>query len=128
MTRTIKCTLLSSLLLALPLAGCNRDGWKEIHGTVRYAGDLVQSGKLTFLPPGGNGPTAEALIKDGEYRVRLAPGKKVVQIVGYKVVGQHHWVRNNPNTPLVDELETYLTKELTRDIAGGGVYDFNLEK
>jgi hypothetical protein len=134
MDRTSRYVLLLGLLLTLTLTGCNRDGWLEIHGNVTYAGQAVEKGQIIFLPANGDGPTAAIQVVNGQYRLRLAPGKKRVQIVGYKVVGHHHWVPNAPSTPLVEDLEQYLPDRyngkstLMKEITSGGVYDFNLEK
>ena len=79
------------------LAGCGRsDGLTEISGTVSYDGQPVKKGTITFLPADGKGPTAATLIADGKYSVKVAPGKKLVKIEGYKVIGQHPFSPNNP--------------------------------
>ena len=82
--RTAACGI-ALLLLA---AGCGRGGLIEITGTVTYDGQPIQKGCITLLPLKGDGPTAAAIVKDGKYTVRVAPGQKRVQIEGYKILGQ----------------------------------------
>ena len=117
-------------------AGCGHgDGLVQIGGGVTYDGQPVKNGTISFLPPDGNGPTAAAIIADGKYSVKVAPGQKLVQIEGFKVIGHRHYVPNDPTSPLVDIQEQilperYNTKsELTCEItAGTHVYDFTLSK
>jgi len=116
------------------LTGCGRsDGLTEISGTVSYDGQPVKQGAITFLPADGKGPTAATPIADGKYSVKVAPGKKLVKIEGYKVTGQHPFSASNPRI-VVDQEQIlpprYNTQsELTRDIASGDHRcDFTLEK
>lgn len=120
----------------LCLAGCGHgDGLTQIGGGVTYDGLPVENGTISFLPSDGNGPTAAAIVTDGKYSVKVAPGQKQVRIEGYKVVGQRHYVPNDPTSPMVDIQnqilpERYNTKStLTREITPhAGAYDFILEK
>ncbi len=120
----------------LCVAGCGHgDGLMQIGGGVTYDGQPVKNGTISFLPPDGNGPTAAAIVTDGKYSVKVAPGKKQVRIEGFKVVGQRHYVPNDPTSPMVDVQEQILPERynakstLTREIAShAATYDFVLEK
>ncbi len=116
------------------LTGCGRsDGLTEISGNVSYDGQPVKQGTIIFLPADGMGPTAGTLIADGRYSVKVAPGKKLVKIEGYKVIGQHPFSPHNPRI-VVDQEQIlpprYNTQsELTREITSGERRcDFALEK
>lgn len=123
-------------ILLLCLSGCGRrDGLTEITGAVTYDGQPVQKGTISLLPADGQGPTAAAIIANGKYSVKIAPGTKKVKIEGFKVTGQERYKPNDPTSPMVDIQvqilpERYNAKsELTRDIASGaGTLDFALEK
>jgi hypothetical protein len=116
------------------VAGCGRGGGSAaISGTVSYEGKPLEKGIINFVPADGKGPTAAATIADGKYSVKVAPGKKLVRIEGYKVTGEHPYSRSNPRI-VVDQKQIlpprYNTKsELTRDIASSDrTCDFALEK
>ena len=90
---------------ALVLGGCGGDGLVEVRGKVTFDGRPVEQGTISFLPTDGKGPTAGALIENGRYTVRAAPGKKKVEIEGYRVIGQQHVFPDDPSSPLVDKTE-----------------------
>ncbi len=61
----------------LCVAGCGHgDGLVQIGGGVTYDGQPVKNGTISFLPPDGNGPTAAAIVADGKYSVKVAPGQE----------------------------------------------------
>ena len=74
------------LLAASSLAlGCGETG-TSMSGTVTYDGQPVTNGAITLVPQDG-GPTVGAPINNGTYRItNVAPGKHVVQIVGFEKV------------------------------------------
>jgi hypothetical protein len=130
---TILCglALLSPLL---PLAGCGGDGLRKIHGTVTYRGQPLTKGRIEFWPPDGNGPTAAAPIINGKYSLRLMPGRKLVKIEGFKVIGKRPASLRHPDGVMIDDEvpivpERYNAKsELFREIAAAeGSYDFHLD-
>ena len=112
----------------------SRDGLTEISGAVTYDGQPVKKGTISFLR-GWQGPHGRRIITDGKYAVRVAPGQKLVRIEGFKVVGQHHYVPNDPTSPMIDIQEqilperynakSELTCEITADAHG---CDFTLSK
>ena len=115
--------------------GCRHNDLIPISGDVTYDQRPVVKGTIMFQPVDGQGPTAAAVIKDGKYAANVATGKKQVQIEGFNVLGQRHYVPNDPSSPMVDIQEQYLperynaasrlTREITRDV---DTYDFALEK
>ena len=129
-------TVVCGFAWMLSVAGCGHgDGLVQIGGGVTYDGQPVNSGIISFLPPDGNGPTAAAIVADGKYSLKVAPGKKLVRIEGFKVVGQRHFVPNDPKSPMIDVREQILPERynakstLAREITShDGTYDFVLEK
>jgi hypothetical protein len=121
------------IALTACLTGCGHDGLASLSGTVSYDGLPVEKGTITFLPADGKGPTAATPIAGGKYSVKVACGRKVVKIEGFKVLGQHPFSPNNPRM-VIDQQQIippcYNTKsELTRDITrADGTCDFALEK
>ena len=102
MASTLRYLLVLSLLLAL--VGCQpSDGLTEISGQVLLDNVPVEKGTIKFDPADGQGPSAEEKIIAGEFKGRVAPGKKKVQIYGYKKVGEYHVT--GPDSPLMDKLE-----------------------
>jgi hypothetical protein len=127
-------SMVCGAVLIACLAGCGRGGGLvAISGTVTYDGEALEKGLISFLPADGKGPTAAAPIADGQFALKIAPGKKVVKIEGYKVIGEHAFSRNNPRK-VVDQKQIlpprYNSKsELARDIAPADrTCDFALEK
>ena len=127
-------------LLALPCllltVGCsNKNGLVPISGQVRYDGQPVQQGFISFIPADGHGPGAETVIQDGRYGVDVAPGSKKVVIEGLEKIGERHI--GGPESPLAPINKQYLPSrysnrlhsELTCDISSdNAVYDFLLKK
>lgn len=129
---TIACGL-SALLIS---SGCgSSNGLTAVSGTVIYEGQPVQKGSINFLPVNGNGPTAAAVVTDGKYSVKAAPGKKRIQIERFIVIGQRRYNTDDPKSPMIDIQEqtlparyntkTELTCEITPSVR---TYDFTLKK
>jgi hypothetical protein len=107
----------------------------EIHGSLTYDGKPIQDGTINFVPVNGNGPTAAAVVTDGKYSVRVAPGEKRVRIEAFRVIGQSGPRPNDPTSRMVDVKEqilperynaqTELVREITFDV---GTCDFDLVK
>jgi len=110
-TRCKPCAKLSFALLPLVLcaAGCFGNGRVEIAGKVRLDGVPVERGAIRFLH-GGNGAIATALIERGDYRTRMIPGPKRVEIDALKVV-KRQLASNEPGAPIVNFTEQILPSE-----------------
>jgi hypothetical protein len=69
------------MLLGLPLflAGCGSRS--TVSGTVKYKGQIVKTGSITFVPADGGKGGAQGDIKDGTYTVKgLKPGPMKIAI------------------------------------------------
>jgi len=122
--------MIAAAVLALALGGCSGSGLTEIHGTVTLDGTAIENGTIRLEAADGKTPSAQEVIKDGKYRVQVAPGKKKVEIQGYKVVGQKR--RNNdPSAPLEDVTESIVptahTKHSCEVVSGKDTYDFAIK-
>jgi hypothetical protein len=62
------------LVLVVCGGGCQRDGPTEINGIIVFDGQPLGKGNIAFMPADGQGPTAAAIVADGKYSVRIAPG------------------------------------------------------
>jgi hypothetical protein len=103
---------LAVVLMSLFCAGCGGSGGLvEVHGRISVDGKAVDEGTVDFLPADGKGPTAAAVIAAGEYKVRLTPGAKNVEIRGYKKVGEKRYQAGNPMSPMVPVLEDVIPKK-----------------
>ncbi len=91
------------------LSGCG-DGWIPVRGTVTLDGKPVDDGSVSFQPPDGNGPTAGASVKAGQFEVLtgLKPGTYKVTVRGVVKTG-----RQQPAGPplppgtMIDEMVMY---------------------
>jgi hypothetical protein len=125
--------LLSALLLGLGILGCSGNNLTKIRGDVTLDGKPIERGTIRAVAVDGKTPSAEAVIQNGKYEMQVTPGKKKIEIQGFKVVGQER--RNNdPSAPLEDVTETIVPAkfnsqtELEREIvAGTATYDFSLQ-
>ena len=121
-----------SAFLMVLFAGCGSNGYKEIRGTVTYDGQPVKTGTITLLPPDGKGPTAAAIITDGEYSTKAAFGPKQVKIEAFVIKGTQRYPGSMMMCDIREQIlpERYNTKtELTCDITSGvRAYDFTLQK
>ena len=99
---------LQSLLLTLGLAatfGCSDGGLIRVTGKVTVDGEPVVQGTIGFFPNDGQGPSAEAVIDEGQYSVSMAPGMKEVVIHGYRQVGEKFpWGKEGQAMPILEEI------------------------
>jgi len=102
------CTLFFLLPAALLLAGCGGDGRIKIDGGVTFDGKPIDNGTIAFVPADGGGPTAGALIQGGRYSLRVATGKKRVEIQGFKEVGRGRAVESDPSSPIVAKMAPFV--------------------
>lgn len=76
-------------LTAVVMTGCNKGPKKiPITGSVKVAGEPVDSGSITFVPADGQGPSDGARIVDGQFSAEVTPGEKTLKVYGTKIVGQ----------------------------------------
>jgi hypothetical protein len=124
-------------LLLLMVCGCGGpDNRAEISGTVRFNGQPLATGSISFVPTGEkSGPTSGALIADGKYHVPRAKGAALgenrvmicsVAATGRKIVSGHG--------DLVDERRQVIpakyndASELVRTVQpGSNQLDFDLK-
>jgi hypothetical protein len=99
-------TVLALGVLAL-LAGCS--GRAAVSGTVTCDGALLDGGRITFLPEGGNGPVASAPIAAGKYSLPSSSGpvlgKNRVEIVWYKKTGKQVTVPGDPGNLMEETVQ-----------------------
>ena len=105
------------------LAGCSGNGLVQVAGEVTVNGSPLKSGTISFYSDAGekSGPSAGAIINDGKYSAAVSPGRKRVEIRGYRKVGQKP--SGGLGSPMVDILEDMLPEQynakskLTCDVA-----------
>lgn len=115
----------------LALTGCNESGPAklDVSGTVKYDGQEVADGYITFTPADKTiGPEAGP-IKDGKYRVHAVAGQNKVQIQANRSVPGKKGPMGEP------AVEQYIPKQyneettLTADVASGKTeHNFDLKK
>ena len=82
--------------------GCGGEKEAEVTGIVRFEGEPVKSGAISFYPVDGKSRTSGSEIHDGEYRAKVPYGAMIVRINAAKVVGKRKLYENNPKSPEVD--------------------------
>jgi hypothetical protein len=108
--------LITALCLSCAVSGCRPT--TVITGSVTYDGQPVQNGAITFYPADGRGPSAGAMVAGGQYRVeRIAPGKKMVQVVG--ALGREEGLRVPQTTEELRQQSERLAAEGSPPIAAG---------
>lgn len=96
----------AALLLLLLAMGCGgEDSNARLTGAVTLDNQPLKTGSITFLPIDGKSATAGTTIENGEFTLVIPPGKKKVEIVGTKVVGQRRAYEGDQNSPLIDITE-----------------------
>lgn len=70
------------LLFLVIVTGCG-DGLIPVAGSVQWNSLPVEKGTIRFEPVDKQGPSAEAIIENGRYSVRMTPGKKLVRIYSF---------------------------------------------
>ena len=127
-------SILVLFLLSL-LAGCGGGNVVEISGIVKYDGQPVPEGRITFLTQDGKGQTVAAVIAEGKYSVKVVPGSCLVQIEGFKIVGRQPLHPNDPSSPKVNVTEPLIPAEYNEKsklkeeiLASTRVLNFDLKK
>lgn len=77
MLRLMFCTMAAAAVAVLPGCGGGVDGPERVpvEGTVTYAGEPIQEGKIRFIPE--NGPVAVGQIENGRYKIDARGGVPV---------------------------------------------------
>jgi hypothetical protein len=117
-----------SLLPLITAGGCGADGvgGVPVSGKITIDGEPIPHGTITFVAADGGTPTGGGVIKDGAYTAKVPPGKKIVLVLGNKLVGKEPLYEGVPDSPMRDKYETltppaYNAKQLTplkADITG----------
>src|SRR5262245_26830212 len=94
------------LLALLVLAGCGDSTTGEVRGTIKFDGQPVKEGAITFKPVDGKTGTAGGQIKDGRYTARVPLGEMKVEISAPKVVRMKklYDTPNSPEAPVTEEV------------------------
>lgn len=124
-------------VLAASLAGCDsgqKGGSVTVSGTVKFNGEPVEKGSITFLPADDDGKASSAQITNGSYTIQTDPGAKKVSIMGEREVGGEAAERLRAEGRDGVPTEQYLPPEFNSNSkleytveAGGGTKDFELE-
>ena len=74
---------LAICVCAFCLSGCGSKKPKMVHvtGSVKVAGELVETGSITFKPDDGQGIDTGAPIKDGAFEAAIAGNVMITRIV-----------------------------------------------
>src|SRR5215212_10673 len=100
--------LLLMVLLAFAAAsgaGCSQGiATGTVSGEVTLDGKPLPKGHLEFVPVGGQGQTAGAMIADGKFSAEIPVAKMTVKIHAPKVVKSNRKMYDAPNEPFVDDI------------------------
>jgi hypothetical protein len=124
------------LVGAAGLAGCSSEGRYGVEGTVRYAGQPIGIGTITFLPTAEKGIKCGGRIENGRYQVEPKfgpmPGPHRVEIHWAKPTGKKYknefgeeFDRTQEGLPDKYHAQSILTTTIK---AGANTIDFDLEK
>jgi hypothetical protein len=117
----------------LAAVGCGAAGPAKVSGMVSLDGEPIEEGRIAFAPQDGQGTTAEAVITKGAYAAEVPAGKKIVKIVGMRVVEERPAYAGDPNSPMIKVTKNYVPakfndqSELTRDVTSSTKMDFELK-
>jgi hypothetical protein len=72
------------------ILGCGGGGipMADVQGEVKYDGQPIEKGTITFKPADGKGPSVGGEINQGRFSLRVPPGPKRVEVSAVKVVGK----------------------------------------
>jgi hypothetical protein len=79
---TIKRTMIAlfAVFTLSAIAGCGRDGLTDVTGTVTIDGAPLAAGDIVFEATDKKTAPQGATITNGEFKLRVAPGQKIVRI------------------------------------------------
>ena len=103
-----------ALLLSLCLAGCSGNTLVDVTGEVTLDQKPVGHGIISFWPANGLGPTAQAIINQGKYKVAVAEGPKKVSVEALEESGKVY--PSGPTGPAVP-VHKMVSPEYYRDPA-----------
>jgi hypothetical protein len=127
--------------LALAAAGCGQraDKWprEPVFGKVSLDGQPLESGEITFVPTGGEGPASGGKITNGSYAIVRAdgpvPGPHRVSIYSARPTGKKIKDEADPRVLYDERVETIPDRynalsQLTAKVksGGGNTFDFEL--
>ena len=108
------------------VGGCGDSSTVRWNGEITFDGMPVESGVVRVECVDGAEPTVGASIVDGKYSLQLTPGKKVVEIAGYKTVGEEPVMGSGGVTrPILEALGEY--REVV-EVTGSETRNFALDK
>lgn len=119
------------------LAGCSTGpAVGTVTGEVKFEGEPVKDGHITFTPIDGKGQTGGASIVDGKFTAEQVPATKMkVEIHGNKKTGKKIKAYDTPESPVSDEVVELLphkynfNSELTLDVKRGSQHEkYDLKK
>jgi hypothetical protein len=99
MPRTLRAATAALVLAAV--VGCGGPPEGTVSGTVSADGEPLKDGLIRFEPTAPDAKPVDAIITDGKYTAKLAPGDTKVTIRANKVVGQTKMY--GPDGPSVDK-------------------------
>lgn len=102
---------LASIAAVLALVACVGCGPAKVNtvtvsGKVTLDSQPISKGSITFVAADGGTPTGGGSIVDGAYTADVPPGKKVVLVVGSKLIGQEKVYADMPDSPMRDKYQT----------------------
>ncbi len=86
-----------------------------VTGSVKVAGELVETGLITLKPADGQGMDCGGTITDGKFEIETTPGEKRIQAYGSKVVGTFNPDPLYPDK-VANKLEDFPAKVFTEEI------------
>jgi len=107
--------LLAVAVPALTVTGCG-DGKVKVSGQVTFQQQPVEQGSIRFEGADGQGPTDGSMIANGHYSTSVVPGKKTVQIEGYRKVGESQHDPNDPSSPVLPQFERVVNTSVVVEI------------
>ncbi|MEQ8211300.1 MAG: hypothetical protein RH917_15850 [Lacipirellulaceae bacterium] len=129
---------LSAVVVLITIVGCgDSTGRREVSGTVTYAGQPLEEGRLS-LRPLGQGPSSGCEIRDGEFYIPSQkgpkPGEYKVSIQAYQETGRMIASATNPREKVAEVANKLPNKyafnsELRMNVASDGenVFEFKLD-
>jgi len=123
------CLTLSGMIQFI---GCSDPTQGILSGSVTVDGNPAESGAISFIPVGGRGTTAGAIIEQGKYKATVPVGDVRIEVRVPKVVGEKK-IYDTPDSPVQQVMEESLParfndeSELAYDVPSGkSIKDFDL--